>query len=158
VLFLNSAAQELSLTPAPAAIFRTIGGILDIYFFLGPEPDDTNRQYTEAIGRYPLPPYWSLGFHLSRWGYDTLENMQATVERNAAYDIPHDAQWGDIDIMERALDFTISEENFGGLPEYVQELKIRGIKFVTILDPCISIGETNYRPFDLGDGCVDKRS
>ena len=26
------------------------------------------------------------------------------------YDIPHDAQWGDIDVMERELDFTISPD------------------------------------------------
>ena len=40
---------------------------------------------------------------------------------------------GDIDIMERSLDFTYDRDNFAGLPEYIQELKSRGIKFVTIL-------------------------
>jgi alpha-glucosidase (family GH31 glycosyl hydrolase) len=50
VLFLNSAAQEWSLTPKPAFIYRTIGGLLDMYFFLGPSPADTARQYSEAVG------------------------------------------------------------------------------------------------------------
>jgi len=59
--------------------------------------------------------------------------MQAAVDRTAAAGIPHDAQWGDIDIMDRELDFTISPERFGGLSEYVLELKSRGIKFITIL-------------------------
>ena len=27
--------------------------------------------------------------------------MQAAVDRMTEYSIPHDAQWGDIDIMER---------------------------------------------------------
>ena len=93
------------------------------------------------------------------------------------YDIPHDAQWGDIDVMDRELDFTISTDRFsrfestvkcrhmlynqgqfdcgrfGGLPEYVKELKGQGIKFVTILDPCISTGEeeSTYRPLQLGN-------
>ena len=42
---------------------------------------------------------------------------------------------------------------FGGLPEYVKELKGQGIKFVTILDPCISTGEdeSTYRPLQLGN-------
>jgi alpha-glucosidase (family GH31 glycosyl hydrolase) len=35
--------------------------------------------------------------------------------------------------MDRSLDFTVDPVNFAGLPEYVQELKQRGIKFVTIL-------------------------
>eukprot|EP00094_Tigriopus_californicus_P007397 TCALIF_07120-PA protein Name:"Similar to MGAM Maltase-glucoamylase, intestinal (Homo sapiens)" AED:0.12 eAED:0.12 QI:64/0.83/0.61/1/0.83/0.76/13/81/845 len=124
VLILNSNAQEWKLTPNPNLIYRTIGGILDLHFFLGPSPAETNQQYTEAIGRYALPPYWSLGFHLCRYGYDSLDNMKAAVDRTAQYGIPHDAQWGDIDIMERSLDFTVSQD---------------------------SIGETNYRPFDLGN-------
>lgn len=57
-----------------------------------------------------------------------------------------------IDIMHMELDFTVSEDRFGGLPAYVQELKAKGIKFVTILDPFISIIEgPDYRPFTLGE-------
>ena len=32
------------------------------------------------------------------------------MNRTAMYDIPHDAQWGDIDVMDRELDFTISSD------------------------------------------------
>ena len=55
--------------------------------------------------------------------------------------------------MDRNLDFTISQDRFGGLPQYVDQLKEEGVRFVTIQDPCISIGEPNctYRPFDLGE-------
>ena len=40
-----------------------------------------------------------------------------------------------------------------GLPDYVLELKERNIKFVTILDPCITTGPEpgTYRPLDLGN-------
>ncbi|XP_023345565.1 maltase-glucoamylase, intestinal [Eurytemora carolleeae] len=153
LLFLNSAAQEISLTPMPGAIYRTIGGLLDVYIFLGPSPESVVQQYTGAIGRTPIPPYWSLGFHLCRYGYDSLENMQAARDRMVMYKIPQDAQWGDIDIMERQLDFTIDAERFGGLAEYVRVIKEEGVRFVTILDPCISIGEPNctYKPYDLGE-------
>ena len=152
ILFLNSAAQELSLTPGPSMIYRSIGGILDMYLFLGPSPEQVVQQYTEAVGRFPLPPYWSLGFHLCRYGYNTMENMAAARDRMKKYNIPQDAQWGDIDIMERSLDFTVSQLRFQELPRFIQSLKEEGVKFVTILDPCISTGEPAgaYRPFDLG--------
>ena len=64
-------------------MYRTIGGLLDLYLFLGPEPEQVQystalysteqystkqvvQQYTEAVGRYYIPPYWALGFHLCR--------------------------------------------------------------------------------------------
>jgi len=42
----------------------------------------------QAIGRQSIPPYFGLGFQLCRWGYDTIETMQATVNRTAAAGIP----------------------------------------------------------------------
>lgn len=42
--------------------------------------------------------------------------------------------------------------SFAQLPSYVQELKAKNIRFVTILDPCISTGEgSSYRPYELGN-------
>jgi len=135
----------------PTIKYITIGGILDFYFFLGPTPENTVQQYTEAVGRPQLPPYWGLGFHLCRFGYDNIETMKETVDRNVAYGIPQDVQYADIDVMHKKLDFTYSEDRFAGLPEYIRELKTQGIKFVTIVDPFISTGEKDYRPYELGN-------
>ncbi len=127
ILILNSNAQDIVLTPAPGMVYRTIGGVIDMYFFLGPTPLECMQQYTEAIGRAPLPPYWSLGFHLSRWGYDTLENMTAAYDRTIAFDIPLDTQWGDIDVLDRKLDFTLDNISFAGLPSHIDFLHSQGI-------------------------------
>ena len=62
--------SQVTLSPAPGLVYRTTGGELDIYFFLGPDPEQVVSQYTEAVGRYYVPPYWALGFHLCRWGYN----------------------------------------------------------------------------------------
>ena len=55
----------------------------------------------KSVFRFYIPPYWALGYHLCRWGYNSLENMQAAFQRTVDLGIPLDAQWGDIDIMER---------------------------------------------------------
>ncbi|XP_025902144.1 sucrase-isomaltase, intestinal-like, partial [Nothoprocta perdicaria] len=153
VLLLNSNAQDVSLSPNPSLTFRTIGGILDFYMFLGPTPENVIQQYTEAIGRPHMPAYWSLGFQLSRWGYGSIDVLKETVDRMHYYDIPYDVQHSDIDYMERRLDFTYDKENYAGLPEYIKHLKKEGMHYVLILDPFISKDEEpgTYRPYDLGE-------
>ena len=42
-------------------------------------------------------------------------------------------QYGDIEYMDGYKDFTIDPINFGGLPEYVDELKVEGTRFIIIL-------------------------
>ncbi|KFQ46781.1 Sucrase-isomaltase, intestinal, partial [Nestor notabilis] len=145
--------SDVSLSPNPSLTFRTIGGILDFYVFLGPTPENVIQQYTEAIGRPHMPAYWSLGFHLSRWGYGSIDVLKETVDRMHYYDIPYDVQHFDIDYMERRLDFTYDKVNYAGLPQYLQQLKKEGMHNVVILDPFITKDEEpgTYRPYDLGE-------
>ncbi|NXB41294.1 SUIS protein, partial [Eulacestoma nigropectus] len=143
---------DVTLSPNPALTFRTIGGILDFYLFMGPTPENVVQQYTEAIGRPHMPAYWSLGFQLSRWGYGSLDVLKETVDRMEHYDIPYDVQHFDIDYMERRLDFTYDKVNFAGLPEFMKDLKKKGKHNVVILDPFITKDEEpgTYRPYELG--------
>ncbi len=39
---------EMILQPKPAITYRTIGGVLDFYFFMGPTPNDVVEQYTNV--------------------------------------------------------------------------------------------------------------
>ncbi|PIK61599.1 putative sucrase-isomaltase, intestinal [Apostichopus japonicus] len=154
-VFLNNAnAQDVSLQPTPALTYRHVGGIFDFYMFFGPTPADVVSQYTETIGRPYLPPYWSLGFHLSRYGYNGIDKVKEVVARMRQYNIPHDVQYGDIDYMERQKDFTIDEEAYGevALRDFVNEIKEEGTNYIIILDPAIAANETTgtYRPYDDG--------
>ena len=42
--------------------------------------------------------------YISRWGYNSLENMRAAWQRTRDAGIPFDVQWGDIDYMDRYTD------------------------------------------------------
>ena len=94
VLIFNSNAQDYKFDEfaenQAMLNYRTIGGILDVFFFAGPRPEDVIRQYQEVIGKPYMPPYWGLGFQLCRYGYDTLNNMRAATLRTINANIPLD--------------------------------------------------------------------
>nr|XP_023423179.1 uncharacterized protein LOC100714419 [Cavia porcellus] len=145
VLLLNSNAMDVTFQPLPALTYRTTGGILDFYVFLGPTPELVTQQYTEVIGRPVMVPYWSLGFQLCRYGYENDSEIASLYDDMVAAQIPYDVQYSDIDYMERQLDFTLSPK-FAGLPALIDRLKADGMRVILILDPAISGNETQPYP------------
>ncbi|KAI5703867.1 hypothetical protein M8J76_001346 [Diaphorina citri] len=136
VFLRTSNALEIVLQPTPAITYRVLGGILDFYYFLGPKPGDVISQYLDLIGYPELPPYWSLGFHLCRYGYKNLSHIQSVVDRNVKAGIPLDTVWIDIDYMERHNNFDLHKE---------------GRHFIPILDPGVASREdSNYLPYVEG--------
>ncbi|XP_025785147.1 putative maltase-glucoamylase-like protein FLJ16351 [Puma concolor] len=149
VFLLNSNAMEVILQPAPAITYRTIGGILDFYVFLGNTPEQVVQEYLELIGRPFLPPYWSLGFQLSRRNYGGINGLRKVVDRNRGAGIPYDVQYSDIDYMEGGKDFTIDKEAFPRLEDFAKDLHGQGMKYVIIMHPGI-LNKSNYHPYETG--------
>ncbi|MEQ2174623.1 hypothetical protein GOODEAATRI_009753 [Goodea atripinnis] len=87
---LNSNAMDVVLQPGPALTWRTIGGILDFYVFLGPDPGSVIEQYVDVIGHPAMPIYWALGYHLCRWGYKTSNATWEVVKTMRNNGIPQD--------------------------------------------------------------------
>lgn len=83
-----SLLTDIVLQPLPALTYRLIGGVLDLYVFLGPTPNDVVRQYTEVVGKPFLPPYWSLGYHQCRFGYGSTERTREVWQRTREAGIP----------------------------------------------------------------------
>ncbi|XP_043945694.1 lysosomal alpha-glucosidase-like [Protopterus annectens] len=152
VFLLNSNPMDVVLQPAPALTWRTIGGIFDLYVFLGPDPNSVIQQYLEVIGFPAMPPFWGLGFHLCRWGYGSSNATWEVVSSMRKYEIPQDVQWNDIEYMHESRDFSLDPEKFNTLPELVQDLHKHGQRYVMILDPGISSSQPSgsYWPFDEG--------
>ncbi|CAF3709824.1 unnamed protein product [Rotaria sordida] len=150
--FLNSNAMDIDLQPLPALTYTTIGGIIDLYIFTGPTVQNVIEQYWDIIGKPMMPPYWSLGFHLGRYGYNNIANLLETIQRMHDADFPYDVQWTDIDTMSYYLDFTYDDKNFNGLPELVRGLQSDGKQYVNVIDAGISSTQPSgsYFPYDDG--------
>ncbi|KAM7399513.1 hypothetical protein PAMP_018780 [Pampus punctatissimus] len=154
VFLMNSNAMEVILQPAPAVTYRTIGGVLDFYILFGDTPEQVVQEFLELIGRPVIPPYWSLGFQLSRWDYGSLNEVKKTVERNRAVGLPYDIQYTDIDYMEDKKDFTYDKVKFSELPQFADYLHEKGQRYILILDPAIAtnkrVGDAPYESYDRG--------
>ena len=74
--------------------------------------------------------------------------MRAAWQRTRDAGIPFDAQWGDIDYMDRRLDFTVNPNEFAGLQEFVETIHEAGMRFVPLLDPamCVWPDDPTYFP------------
>ena len=78
----------MTFLPSPAVSIRALGGIMDVYVIVADSPEAVIERYTELIGRPYLPPYWALGFQISRYGYNSLDNMKAAYQRTLNAGIP----------------------------------------------------------------------
>uniref|UniRef100_A0A914EH74 Glycoside hydrolase family 31 TIM barrel domain-containing protein n=1 Tax=Acrobeloides nanus TaxID=290746 RepID=A0A914EH74_9BILA len=79
--------------PGPHMVYRTIGGILEFFFFPGPTPEEVIQQYHQ----------------ISRWYYKDLGELKKVVNRIQSHGIPLDVISTDIDVMDRYRDFTFSK-------------------------------------------------
>ncbi|NXE56562.1 LYAG glucosidase, partial [Casuarius casuarius] len=152
VFLLNSNAMDVVLQPSPALTWRTTGGILDFYVFLGPDPKSVVRQYLDVVGYPFMPPYWGLGFHLCRWGYSSTAVTRQVVINMTAARFPLDVQWNDLDYMDAKRDFTFNKKTFKDYPDMVRDFHQSGLRYIMIVDPGISSSGPpgTYKPYDDG--------
>ncbi|EDO41811.1 predicted protein [Nematostella vectensis] len=153
LFLLNSNALEVILQPTPAITYRSLGGVLDFYMFLGPTPEAVAQQYITLIGKPRLPPYWGLGYHLCRWGYGNVSRTITVNDNMRRYKIPQDVQWNDIEYMKDHLDFTVDSTNWGGLGDFVKKLHTQYDQhYIPIVDPGISNTQPSgsYPPYSDG--------
>ncbi|KAM7297487.1 lysosomal alpha-glucosidase-like [Ixodes scapularis] len=152
LFLLNSNAMDIVLKPSPSVTLRSTGGIVDLFVFMGPSPEAVVQQYTALVGRPFMPPYWALGFHLSRWGYNSIDDVKETRKRNLKAGLPIEAIWLDADYMENLKPFTYDRGRFAGLPEFAQDLHKRDMKFILTVHPGIdaNLEKGSYLPFDEG--------
>lgn len=125
------------------------GGNLDYYFITGNAMTEVVEGYTYLTGTTPLPQRWTLGHHQSRWGYLDEEDMTSLAKTMREYGIPCDAIHFDIDYMDSYKVFTWSTKRYENPKKTLGELKNKGFKAVTIIDPGVKL-EKGYHMYDEG--------
>eukprot|EP01028_Stygiella_incarcerata_P012292 TRINITY_DN747_c0_g1_i3.p1 TRINITY_DN747_c0_g1~~TRINITY_DN747_c0_g1_i3.p1 ORF type:complete len:655 (+),score=82.08 TRINITY_DN747_c0_g1_i3:113-2077(+) len=147
---LNSNAMD-AIINLDSIEFKMIGGIFDMFFFMGDTPDEVVAQYHDVIGHPNLIPYWVLGFHQCRWGYKNLDEVKSVVANYSAHDLPLETMWSDIDYMDQYKLFTTDPVNYPAqkMGDFVKELHSNGQKYIVIVDPGVKV-EDGYHMYEDG--------
>ncbi|CAG2111690.1 unnamed protein product, partial [Medioppia subpectinata] len=139
ILLLNSNAMDYTTLPEPGLSFRTSGGVIDLFMFIGDNPEQVIQLYTSLIGKPILPPFWALGYQLTRWGFNGTDNVR------------QDVMYLDIDYMDQYHDFSYDKKRFAKLPELIDETKSKkNLHWTLILDPAIEAIKQDNPAFEDG--------
>lgn len=137
----NLHGQEWLLRP-DRLIYRTIGGSFDFYFFSGPSPTEAlAQQQLGVIGTPVMQPYWALGFHQVRWGYQNWTVLQEIIDGYAAASIQLEAIWNDLDYLFQYRILT-HDNNTYPIDEgqaFLAKLHANGQYWMPILDPNVYV-------------------
>lgn len=138
VFLLSSNAMEV-VTQRDALTYRTTGGVIDLFIFAGPTPQEVISQYTELVGKPEMPSYWALGYHLGHWGTKSVTESVALATQMRDEGVPLEALWFDIDYMDDRKSFTLDEKHFprDELQRFVKDLHFHNQYFVAIHTPAI---------------------
>ncbi|MBE3109428.1 MAG: hypothetical protein IMZ46_02780 [Acidobacteria bacterium] len=125
--------------------YNIIGGVLDFYFVAGPSPRDVAAQYAEITQTPLMVPYWGLGFHQCKYGYQDVYEVAAVVANYSEMGIPLETMWTDIDYMDRRRVFTVDPERFPAdlYKELVDTIHARDQKYIVMVDPAVFYKESN---------------
>jgi alpha-glucosidase len=142
----NPHRGELSFNEQACVYFEQ--GALRAYFFAG-SPAHCLDRYTQLTGRPAMPPRWAMGYHQSRWGYRSEQEIREVAADFKRHKLPISAIHLDIDYMNGYRVFTFDKKRFGHVQEMANDLQRDGINLVTILDPGVKV-DRSYSVFQDG--------
>ena len=131
--------RDGTLVAQETADLRFDGGQLRHVFFAG-EPSHSLPRLAELLGKPALPPRWALGYHQSRWGYLTQQQVNDVLQGFADHDLPLAAVHLDIDYMRGFRVFTVDRQAFPDLSQLADDLRRQhDARLIVILDPGVKV-------------------
>lgn len=112
------------------------------YYLFATTPQKAVELYCELTGKPPLPAAWTLGYHQSRWGYKTEQDIKDVVKGFQEAQIPLSAVHMDIDYMDGYRVFTVDPAKFRDLNLAAKELETDGVHLVPIIDCGVKVDDS----------------
>ncbi|RLN20986.1 hypothetical protein BBJ28_00008056 [Nothophytophthora sp. Chile5] len=148
IFMLSSNALE-AVTRRDALTFRLTGGVLDVFVFSGPSPQDVVEEYTRVVGRPALPPYWALGYHVGKRGGNeaSVHDAENVVAQLRLAGVPMDAYWQDADYMaDHGRPLSLNEHKFPrrDMRVFIDDLHFHSQHFMCVQVPAVSSPNASF--------------
>ena len=120
-------------------VIGALEGELDYYLFAGPQVSSVMQRYANLTGFMPLPPEWVLGYHQSRFGYQSQQEFLDLAQGFRSRAFPCDALWFDLHYEDQLQLFSWDPIRFPDPIGMNASLEADGFKRITIIDPAVHI-------------------
>ncbi|KAM3445136.1 hypothetical protein NHJ13734_000660 [Beauveria thailandica] len=112
-------------------------GLIDVFVFLGPTPQDVTRTYGELTGYSAMPQEFAIGYHQCRWNYISDDDAKDVDRKMDKHKIPYDVIWLDIEYLDDRKYFTWDPHSFADPTGMGKQLDDHSRQLVIIIDPHI---------------------
>ncbi len=134
---------------AKLVLMGSEAGQPDLFVLAAPSAAELTRKLQMLTGTVPLPPLWALGYQQSRWGYRSIDQLDALRAKFNEHKIPVDGLWLDIGFMDEKKVFTCDKTLIPDPQSNFTEMLESGHPVVPIIDPGVKKME-GYPVYDDG--------
>ncbi|MEU9866083.1 glycoside hydrolase family 31 protein [Streptomyces sp. NPDC047971] len=127
---------------------RMGGGPLRCWVVVG-TPARVLHGWAALTGAPALPPSWALGPQHARWGFGSEKEVRRVADGYRDRGLPLSVLHLDIDHYDAHRVFTVDRDRFPDLPGLAGELRERGVRLVSIVDPAVK-AEPGNAVYDTG--------
>lgn len=128
--------------------FVSESGVIDFLVFTGPSPENILLSFHDFTGKAPLPPSFAVGFHQSKWGYESESEVMKIEAKFTENEIPLDVLWLDIQHTNGNRYMTWNDQ-YAHPEDLANTVSKNGRKLVAIVDPHIK-KDLTYHVYQRG--------
>lgn len=85
-------------TTKRGSLWMSESGVLEFIVIIGTTPKEVIQKWADISGHAPMPPYFALGYHQSKWNYMDAKELMEINEKFDRYGLPLDVLWLDIEV------------------------------------------------------------